>query len=69
VDFLLQHTAEVELLFAKNVFGAKDIKIIAHTVIVKQDTGEWKDLENALSVLRLSCKTLLTILYKQEEED
>jgi uncharacterized damage-inducible protein DinB len=67
--FLLQHIAEVELLFAKNVFGAKDIKIIAHTVIAKKDSGEWTDLENIRSLLNLSRKTLITILNKQQQED
>jgi uncharacterized damage-inducible protein DinB len=69
VGYLLQHIAEVELLFAKNVFGKKDIKIIAHTVIAKKDTGEWTDLEKIRSILNLSRNTLMNILYMQEEED
>jgi uncharacterized damage-inducible protein DinB len=67
VDFLLQHTAEVELLFAKNVFGTKDIKIIAHTVIAKKDSGEWTDLKSILSLLNLSRTTLMTTLHKQQD--
>jgi uncharacterized damage-inducible protein DinB len=69
VGYVLQHIAEVELLFAKNVFGTKGIKIIAHTVIAKKDTGEWTDLEKIRSILKLSSKTLINILLKQEEED
>jgi uncharacterized damage-inducible protein DinB len=69
VGYVLQHIAEVELLFAKNVFGKKDIKIIAHTVIAKKDTGEWTDLEKTRSILNLSRNTLMNILYMQEEED
>lgn len=67
--FLLQHITEVELLFAKNVFGARDIKIIAHTVIEKKDTGEWTDLKKVLSLLKKSRKTLIDIIKNQQEND
>jgi uncharacterized damage-inducible protein DinB len=67
VGYLLQHIAEVELLFAKNVFGTKDIKIIAHTVIAKKDSGEWTDLKSILSLLNLSRTTLMTTLHKQQD--
>ncbi|KPQ19293.1 MAG: DinB superfamily [Algoriphagus marincola HL-49] len=43
--FLIRHSAEVELLFAKNVFGKKDVKITAKTLIAGKDTGDWTDLE------------------------
>jgi hypothetical protein len=39
--FLIRHIGNVELLFAKNLFGSKDIKLIAKTVIAQKDTGEW----------------------------
>jgi uncharacterized damage-inducible protein DinB len=42
--FLIRHIAEVELLFAKNVFGKKDVKITAKTLIAGKDTGEWTNL-------------------------
>jgi len=45
VGFLIRHMGEVELLFAKNVFGASNVKITAKTVIDKYDTGEWTDLQ------------------------
>lgn len=67
VGYLLQHIAEVELLFAKNVFGTKDIKIIAHTVIAKKDSGEWTDLKSILSLLHLSRTILMTTLHKQQD--
>jgi uncharacterized damage-inducible protein DinB len=67
VGYLLQHIAEVELLFAKNVFGTKDIKIIAHTVIAKKDSGEWTDLKSILSLLNLSRTTLMTTPHKQQD--
>lgn len=65
VGFLLRHIAEVELLFAKNVFGARDIKIIAKTIIAQHDTGEWTDLSPTLSILIRSRETLRTIISQQ----
>jgi uncharacterized damage-inducible protein DinB len=50
IGFLLQHIAEVELLFCKNVFGNTEIKVIAHTVIDQKDSGIWTDL-NAIQAL------------------
>jgi len=45
VGFLIRHIGDVELLFAKNVFGATDVKVSAKTVIEKHDTGEWTNLQ------------------------
>src|SRR5690606_30183060 len=42
--FLIRHIGDVELLFAKNVFGAQDVKVTAKTVIAQHDTGEWTNL-------------------------
>lgn len=42
--FLIRHIAEVELLFAKNVFGLGEVKIVAKTLIAGKDTGEWTNL-------------------------
>ena len=43
--FLIRHIAEVELLFAKNVFGLADVNVVAKTLIAGKDTGEWTNLE------------------------
>jgi uncharacterized damage-inducible protein DinB len=43
--FLIRHIAEVELLFAKNVFGLPEVKIVAKTLIAGKDTGEWINLD------------------------
>lgn len=48
--FLIRHIAEVELLFAKNVFGLSDIKIVAKTVSAGKDTGEWTNLQDLLAL-------------------
>ncbi|WP_111669119.1 DinB family protein [Algoriphagus litoralis] len=44
VGFLIRHIAEVELLFAKNIFGLAEVKIVAKTLIAGKDTGEWTNL-------------------------
>lgn len=69
VGFLVRHIAEVELLFAKNVFGAKDTKIIAKTIIAQRDTGEWTDLECIEALLIRSRETLRQIILKQRDSD
>ncbi len=69
LGFLLRHIAEVELLFAKNVFGAKDTKIIAKTVIAKHDTGEWVDLNALKDILNRSKSVLKAIIEKQVDAD
>jgi hypothetical protein len=48
IGFLIRHIGDVELLFAKNVFGASDTKVIAKTVIAQKDTNEWTNLSELL---------------------
>ena len=45
VGFLIRHIGDVELLFAKNVFGDANVKVVAKTVIEKRDSGEWTNLQ------------------------
>ncbi len=49
VGFLIRHVADVELLFAKNVFKKTDVQVVARTVIDKRDTGEWTHLADLLA--------------------
>ncbi len=51
IGFLLQHIADVELLFSKNVFKSSDINVRAKTIIEKKDTGEWTNLIEILAYL------------------
>ncbi len=44
IGFLVRHVGDVELLFAKNVFGLADVQVHASTVAKGHDTGEWTDL-------------------------
>jgi uncharacterized damage-inducible protein DinB len=51
VGWLLQHIAEVELLFAKNVFG-RDIKMKAKTIgSIAKDRGQFNKLNPLLDIL------------------
>ena len=69
IGFLLQHIAEVELLFCKNVFGHTEVKVVAHTVIDQKDTGVWTDLTAIQSQLSESGQTIASIIASVAEED
>lgn len=69
VGFLLRHIGDVELLFAKNVFGAPKIKVVARTVIAQHDTGEWTDLEALKAYVAHSYDTLKAIVARQTDLD
>ena len=69
VGFLIRHIGDVELLFAKNVFGDSTVKVSAKTVIEKRDTGEWTDLEALKIYVSESFEKLKTIVDLQTEED
>ena len=67
--FLLRHVGDVELLFAKNVFGGLDVDVHAKTVIAQQDTGEWINLSELLEYQRYAFDHLKAIIERQTEED
>lgn len=69
VGFLIRHIGDVELLFAKNVFGDSSVKVSAKTVIEKRDTGEWIDLEALKNYVSESFEKLKSIVEKQTDED
>ena len=69
IGFLIRHIGDVELLFAKNVFGAQEVKVIAKTVIAQKDTGEWTNLSELLEYVEYSYQRLRSVLEKQQEED
>lgn len=58
VGFLVRHIGDVELLFAKNVFGLKEVQVHAKTVIAQRDTGEWTDLADLKAYVAQSAATL-----------
>lgn len=65
--FLIRHIADVELLFAKNVFGLEPVQVHAKTVIAKKDTGEWTNLQELLAYQQLSFETLQKAIEEQED--
>jgi uncharacterized damage-inducible protein DinB len=69
VGFLIRHISDVELLFAKNVFGAAEVKVTAKTVIYKYDTGEWTNIEELREYVKYSFVTLYSIVEKQTDLD
>ena len=69
VGFLIRHIGDVELLFAKNVFGDSTVKVSAKTVIEKRDTGEWTDLEALKIYVSESFEKLKSIVELQTGED
>lgn len=69
VGFLIRHIGDVELLFAKNVFGAAEVKVSAKTVIDKYDSGEWTNLQELKDYVKYSFETLHSIVEKQTNAD
>ena len=69
VGFLIRHIGDVELLFAKNVFKGKDVKVIAKTVIAQKDTGEWTDMAELKEYVNHSAQTLEWIVEQQTDAD
>lgn len=69
VGFLIRHIADVELLFAKNIFGAAELKIQAKTVIAQKDTGEWVNLAELLVYQQFAFDSLKAIIEKQTEDN
>ncbi|MEP4534471.1 MAG: DinB family protein [Cyclobacteriaceae bacterium] len=69
VGFLIRHIGDVELLFAKNVFGDQSIKVSAETVKAQRDTGEWTDLNSLKAYAAHAFASLKAIVEKQTETD
>jgi len=69
IGFLIRHIGDVELLFAKNVFGASDVKVIAKTVIAQRDSGDWTNLSELKEYVTRSFENLKSIVEKQTDAD
>ncbi|MCK6690597.1 MAG: DinB family protein [Thermoanaerobaculia bacterium] len=67
--FLLRHIADVELLFAKNVFAQPGVQVHAKTVIARRDTGEWTNLEELLEYQQYAFDCLQKAILAQSDED
>jgi len=66
--FLIRHIGDVEMLFAKNVFGASDLKVHAKTVAAQRDTGEWTNLKELLDY-QLEAFTQLKAIFEKQTDD
>ena len=69
LGFLIRHIGEIELLFAKNVFGDTSVKVSAQTVMKKEDTGEWTDLDELKEYVKNSFDKLYAIVNQQSDDD
>lgn len=67
--FLIRHIAEVELLFAKNVFGNAEVKVDAKTLKAQRDTGEWTDLDALLALVNEAGVQLEKAINNQKDWD
>ena len=67
IGFLIQHIADVELLFSKNVFKSMDIAVKAKTVIEKKDSGEWTNLIKIIAYLNESKNRISEAIINQKE--
>lgn len=69
IGFLVRHIGDVEMLFAKNVFGLKEVQVHAKTVIAQHDTGEWTDLAALTTYVRESADVLERAIVAQSDAD
>ena len=69
IGFLVRHIGDVEQLFAKNVFGLKEVQVHAKTVIAQHDTGEWTDLAALNAYVQESADTLRRAIQATSEAD
>lgn len=69
LGFLIRHMGDVELLFAKNVFGNPEVKVVAKTLIDGRDTGLWTNFQELKDYVKLSFETLYDIVARQTDAD
>lgn len=67
--FLVRHIGDVELLFAKNVFGLPGVEVHAKTVAKGFDTGEWTDLDALKAYVQQSSDTLRRAIESTSDAD
>ncbi len=67
--FIIRHIGDVELLFAKNVFGGLEVDVHAKTVIAQKDSGEWTNLTELLAYQQYAFDQLKALFEKQTDLD
>jgi uncharacterized damage-inducible protein DinB len=66
LGFLMRHIADVELLFAKNVFKHRTLKVKAQTLIDGSDLGQWTNLTDLNVYLKHTSEELLKVISNQK---
>lgn len=67
--WLLRHIAEVELLFAKNVFG-RDVKVKAQTIgSIAKDRGQFNELQPLIDLIKKAGEELGAAIQSVENWD
>jgi uncharacterized damage-inducible protein DinB len=66
--FIIRHIADVELLFAKNVFKTDGIQVHAQTIIDQKDTGVWINLEELLEYNKKAYEGLKKAILIQDND-
>lgn len=69
IGFLMQHIAEVEQLFARNVFGLQTKATMLTVGKTMHDSGRFTDLNAELELLNLSASVLEQAILKQSDTD
>jgi uncharacterized damage-inducible protein DinB len=69
IGFLVRHIGDVELLFAKNVFGLHGVNVHASTVAKGFDTGEWTDLDALKAYAEESAGTIRRAIEATADAD
>ncbi len=69
IGFQVRHIGDVELLFAKNVFGLPGVNVHASTVAKGHDTGEWTDLAALKAYVQESADTLRRAIEATSDAD
>jgi uncharacterized damage-inducible protein DinB len=67
IGFLIRHIGDIELLFAKNVFGDTNVSVRAKTIFDQKDSGEWNNLNELLLYVENSYDALKAIISQQSE--
>lgn len=66
--FIIRHVADVELLFAKNVFKRQGIQVHAQTIIDQRDTGKWVIFQELIDYNQQAFEGLRAAISSQSEE-
>lgn len=66
--FIIRHIADVELLFAKNVFKSSGIQVHAQTIIDQKDMGRWTVLNELIDYNEQAYDGLRTAISLQNDE-